>query len=1019
MDELGGSALALLLSEIGGKSVSDGTATTNLSDDTDSFVFNISGIGRDAGSITLRNGEESFSFNVEHTGTGVRFTNVSGSDKFTLLDTEVAGEKGESVAVKVKYVRSEAESNGREGDTYDFTLSAKDTEGAAISVGQHTLSLATSMDELGSSNLALSLFAIDDVLATASTKLTSLSDTASSFTFALSGIGKDAKTTTISDGDEDFTFAVTVTGPKVVLTPMSNSSSKFTLEEVDSEVFGEKNGCVTAHLKYIRSDSEQQCLSDDHYIFKISGTDLNDDVFAISNSQLILETKNNTSGVATLPLSNLSLALLKVGDFDYSQSETNIDDTAESFTLRISGLGRDAGEVTVSDGSEIFTFVTTVTGTKMTLEALNELDSHKFAFKQQNLELNGSSSKTVDVDLVYTRNDDEKSGQNSDTYNFTLIAKNQEGKILPIETGNLSLTTEIDSTTVNEDWVVENNQIVYQGAALSSTDTINIKLRSDGQVEIDGKYVEDSVATIKLSDEKLSETNITISGKAGVGLGSSTEALTIDFSGPAMPSLTSLFLTNNKEDNLVLKNVSTNDVDKVAVTGTLEYGGANRASDTIKGTFTLNDNLDVFNSSITMRDASTLSIISYGTGSKLVGSFENLDVSNIFINGGIYFDIIDLDLTGVDALTISGDMNLSLLDSQLPEFTTITSVGTGSKNIIVYDCNKNLATEISFTDNTFNFSDFSGFIETGSKAKFFISGENTSVDLGKATLTSLATINLGGSESEDDGEKQTITLNQNTLKNVTTITADSEDDTVFLSEAVGQSGLSFVVKFTSNENGILQLATAGEAGNVLHNYLRIADGVQTQMHIKAGNHGDRLEGGTGYNVFTLGNGEDTFRSNVKSTTNADILYNFDSQSDKFNYYGSLNNGNNTSISNNTISGGGSLEEAISAKTDALVYIINSNNEQLISAIDNFIEDKATVSELLANSIDALGSLSGLDAAVGGNESVLVAVNADNSGGAVVLALSNTEIVTQDTIGQNEVQLVAVLDDAAINAANFS
>nr|MCR5814195.1 hypothetical protein [Desulfovibrio sp.] len=361
MDELGGSALALSLSKIDGKSVSDGMATTNLSDDTDSFVFKISGIGEDTGSITLSNGDEVITFRVEHTGTGVRFTNVSGSDKFTLLDTEVAGMKGENVAVKVKYTRSDAESDGQEGDTYDFTLTAKDTKGAAISVNQNDchIGLSTSMDELGGSALALSLSKIDGKSVSDGTATTNLSDDTDSFVFKISGIGEDTGSITLSNGDEVITFRVEHTGTVVRFTHVSGSD-KFTL--LDTEVAGMKGESVAVKVKYQRGDAESDGREGDTYDFTLTAKDTKGAAISVNQNDchIGLSTSMDELGGSALALSLSEIGGKSVSD---GTATTNLSDDTDSFVFNISGIGRDAGSITLRNGEESFSFNVEHTGT--------------------------------------------------------------------------------------------------------------------------------------------------------------------------------------------------------------------------------------------------------------------------------------------------------------------------------------------------------------------------------------------------------------------------------------------------------------------------------------------------------------------------------------------------------------------------------------------------------------------------------------------------------------------------------
>ena len=1021
-DLLGTSAISLSLEKINEAELGQNTDISAIDDSAKTFSFAISGIGKDVGMLSLSNGQEVFSFAVQHQGTAVTLTPLAGgSEKFSLEATAVQGKKDGTVSAHVIYTRSDSERDGSAADSHQFVVTAKDISGKAISVqGDTTLSLGTAMDELASSSLAFSLFAVDDTTCDASTKVSALPDSAKSFTFALTGLGKDAKKITISDGDDSLTFAVAVEGPTVTLTPDSQYSGKFSLQS--QEIIGEKGETVTAFIKYDRSESESKCLSDDKYTFSLEGTDINNQKFTISTETLTLETRNNTSGSAELPLSNLSVGLVKVGDFAVN-TMGGVDDTVDSFTLNISGLGRDVSEVTLSEGKEKFTFEVEVKGVNIVIKPIAN-SSDKFSFTQQTLEFSGTSSKTVDIDILYTRTDDEKSGQNVDNYDFKVEGKNAEGNHVSIKNENITFETNIDSTEVSEDWVVSNGNVVYQGGTLSSDDTVNIKMRSDGIIEVDNKYVENSVNTINLDNNYLSDSNIVISGKSSVGLGSGINPLTIKY-GDNVPNSTSIFLTKNKEDNIVLQDIRSigeakeGDPDTFDVFGDLEYS-ANHP-DIISGTFTFNDEFKVINGKISLSDADTLSIQSYVGETKLSGKLDKLGVSNLYMHKSLYSDITGLDTSSTKSLDTSVT-KLNLLDSQLSSFTNIKSSVSDAEMHIMNEKNA-YSKEVIFKDKVFNFSEYNGSVVTDSGAKFILEGNGTELKFNNAKMATLGTISLGDmNKSDDDNEIQKITLSKDILSHVKTINIDSDKDAVFLSSSVGDSSKSFLIEFSANNKGSLVLAAEEENSSAKHNYIKISEYVSMLMNIVAGDNGDTFIGSNGHNTFTLGNGSDIVKSNVSKTSDADIIHNFVSKTvdsniyDKFIYINSLKNGENLTIDNSSISSADSLASAVEKDEDALVYVINSSDQDLSKAVDNFINDHTKVDNLIACSIEALGSMNGLDNAVSDSEKVLLAVNVADA--AVVLTFSNTQTDVQNTVIQSEVQLVAVLDDANLTAESF-
>ena len=384
------------------------------------------------------------------------------------------------------------------------------------------------------------------------------------------------------------------------------------------------------------------------------------------------------------------------------------------------------------------------------------------------------------------------------------------------------------------------------------------------------------------------------------------------------------------------------------------------------------------------------------------------------------------DITGLDtSLTKSLDTSvtkLNLLDSQLSSFTNIKSSASNAEMHIMNEKNA-YSKEVIFKDKVFNFSEYNGSVVTDSGAKFILEGDGTEVKFSNAKMATLGTISLGDmNKTDDDNEMQKITLSKDILSHVKTINIDSDKDAVFLSSSVGDSSKSFLIEFSANNKGSLVLAAEEENSSAKHNYIKISEDVSMLMNIVAGDNGDAFIGSNGHNTFTLGNALDIVKSNVSKTSDADVIHNFVSKTvdsniyDKFIYINSLKNGENLTIDNSSISSADSLASAVEKDEDALVYVINSSDQDLSKAVDNFINDHTKVDNLIACSIEALGSMNGLDNAVSDSEKVLLAVNVADA--AVVLTFSNTQTDVQNTVSQSEVQLVAVLDDANLTAESF-
>ena len=159
-------------------------------------------------------------------------------------------------------------------------------------------------------------------------------------------------------------------------------------------------------------------------------------------------------------------------------------------------------------------------------------------------------------------------------------------------------------------------------------------------------------------------------------------------------------------------------------------------------------------------------------------------------------------------------------------------------------------------------------------------------------------------------------------------------------------------------------------------------------------------------------------STATRLADADKITGFTTAVDDFDYDGALVNDTATTItavSNATLSGG------IAADVDATVYIISTavtdaaatDMAALVAATTEsaIVSTYATFETSLAT---VLGTISGLDVALGISETVLL--NVDDGTNSVILKVTNTDTSTANTLTAAELDLVAIMvgaDDLVI------
>jgi hypothetical protein len=182
-----------------------------------------------------------------------------------------------------------------------------------------------------------------------------------------------------------------------------------------------------------------------------------------------------------------------------------------------------------------------------------------------------------------------------------------------------------------------------------------------------------------------------------------------------------------------------------------------------------------------------------------------------------------------------------------------------------------------------------------------------------------------------------------------------------------------------------------------------------------------INGGTGVDFITLdtnsGNSVDVV-STATTLTDADKITGFTTTVDDFDYDGALVNDTATTItavSNATLAGG------IAADVDATAYIISTAVTDA-AATDMAALVAATTTSAITSTYATfetslatlLGTISGLDAALGTTETVLL--NVDDGTNSVILKVTNTDTSTANTLTAAELDLVAIMvgaDDLVI------
>jgi hypothetical protein len=392
-----------------------------------------------------------------------------------------------------------------------------------------------------------------------------------------------------------------------------------------------------------------------------------------------------------------------------------------------------------------------------------------------------------------------------------------------------------------------------------------------------------------------------------------------------------------------------------------------------------------------IQDADNFGGTIFGTGAAIaemrVDDLANNAIININHNVSTSLTANIKTDTAADALTVNiggtaGNVTLaSLIPSTTYETVTVNSQGTDANTLSAVGAVVNNMTFTGSTD---------------------ITVASTNNITGVVTFTASTANNT---VTVTDTTAQTITFGSGNDTITTGVVASS---TQTINGGAGNDTMTAGIITTA---GVLQLN--GDAGSDI---ITVAAMTGTSSASSA-----TINGGTGVDFITLdtnsGNSVDVV-STATTLTDADKITGFTTAVDDFDYDGALVNDTATTItavSNATLAGG------IAADVDATAYIISTAVTDA-AATDMAALAAATTASAITSAYATfetslatlLGTISGLDAALGTTETVLL--NVDDGTNSVILKVTNTDTSTANTLTSAELDLVAIMvgaDDLVI------
>ena len=623
-----------------------------------------------------------------------------------------------------------------------------------------------------------------------------------------------------------------------------------------------------------------------------------------------------------------------------------------------------------------------------------------------------------DVIVLGGGNNNVNSGNGSDT--ITLSTGNDT-----VNTGSGSDTVTASSGTNNITTGASGDQITLSGGSNTvnsgaSNDQLTI---SGGTNNIDTESGNDQI-TISGGNNTLTtgNNNDTISASNGVNninTGSGTDQVTLTGG-------TNTVVTGNNDDTLnvsggnndidtdagsdqVVLTGGTNDVNTGANDDTITLSGGTETVDMGSGNDTVEAGANLSTSdTVNGGDGTGDSIeVTSALTDALTARLSNFEILEIKGGGGLTHDITGL--TGLTSLKASGALTGAVVITDLAEAAEVDISAALGNDLTINQINSaggadTLTFDFSGSSLTTGGSIIAPNIETVT-LKTSASGAKT---ISGATFADATNVTITATGSN-------LVINDFTATNITALDASSSNKIVTITTGADVFSSAFTFSGSSTNDRLdfdgatLVAGTVFELGQGGQDTLTLnADAVATVVRTSA----------------TTSNRAISIRDDATSTDTAS----FTSGSDTFDYNGSLSHDSVTSV---VATSGATLQAAVAADADATVYVIQDadGDADLETAINNFADNvgRGRANTLESEAVDTgLLSYTGLDAAFGSSDIVLIAIDSEtneegstaNNGGTAVYRFQNSDTSTVDTVLSSELELIGVFQDAALGTVDF-
>jgi hypothetical protein len=624
----------------------------------------------------------------------------------------------------------------------------------------------------------------------------------------------------------------------------------------------------------------------------------------------------------------------------------------------------------------------------------------------------------------------------------SIISRGSSATLLVDDIQEIPTSISINNNTAVQTFVIKDSAV--SGASDSITlnfdgvgGVVNVGGETDGDGDIETFAI---VASAGASD-------------LGVGNGFGADATTITVKATSALDLgsTAQFIASTNFD----ASTSTADVTAVFAAKTI----ASETAVTIKGgagadqfdigTFTAEENFgDLIVDMGAGNDTLDLGAVAdTDTGSSIKGGAGDGDIliiSDAAITAGVAtqiseFEILNIETTGLiqDADNFGGTIfgtGAAIAEMRVDDLA----------NNAIININHNVSTSLTANIKTDTAAD-ALTVNIGGTA-----GNVTLASLIPSTTYETVTVNSQGTDANTlsavgavvnnmtfTGSTDITVASTNNITGVVTFTASTANNTVTVTDTTAQT-ITFGSGNDTITTGVVASSTQtinGGAGNDTMTAGIITTAGVLQLNGDAGSDtitvaamtgattasSATINGGTGVDFITLdtnsGNSVDVV-STATTLTDADKITGFTTAVDDFDYDGALVNDTATTItavSNATLAGG------IAADVDATAYIISTAVTDA-AATDMAALVAATTTSAITSTYATfetslatlLGTISGLDAALGTTETVLL--NVDDGSNSVILKVTNTDTSTANTLTAAELDLVAIMvgaDDLVI------